>query len=161
MNYPDHVHTAKPVSSGREGGRGGGRVVRRSENPGAKGVVRRVPKRHVFNLASLACFKEGGTGPRHEGPHPPFCPSWVSATSTAVLATYARKEAQAAFSLFHLDSGPHRHDLVGVDSPGRRLSEERLHLRLHLRHARHTADQKNLIHVGRFPGVRACVIAQQ
>ena len=33
-------------------------LVRRSENPGAKGQVRRLPKRHGFTLASMACFNE-------------------------------------------------------------------------------------------------------
>ena len=45
--------------------------VRRSENPGAKGRLRRVPKRHDFNLAAIGVFKKGERGHGKKGPaHP-------------------------------------------------------------------------------------------
>lgn len=53
----------------------------------------------------------------------------------------------------HLDGSPHGDDLIGVDPPRRRLTEERLHLSLDLGHPRHAPHQENFVDVTRLPAI--------
>ena len=62
------------------------------------------------------------------------------------------------FALEHagLDGRADRHDLVRVDALVRLLAEEALHDLLHLGHARHAADQHDLVDVARARRRRLC-----
>lgn len=64
--------------------------------------------------------------------------------------------------MLHLDRGPHGNDLVGVYPPGRRFSEERLHLGLYLGHSGHASYKEHFVHVARFPDTQIiCLICKK